>query len=418
MVKIVPFSSSFPFSPEEFVIPQVNQHHGLFDNYIAFDEKQPSLTIRYNKSPPNHHAKFNQALELDGTFKYESLQKYWRQYEALGLFKKCETKNYYVYRLQYKCNGSIRSQTGLICCIHLDSQILGHEKTLKEKVMSQFERIYESKASISPIYLMQKDELALEQIMAEISEKTFPIIDFVSTKKVRHTLWRCLSQEKQDQLTKSVNSIATLYVADGHHRLESAKQLRKTLKAENPNHTEDELYNYILSAIFPISQLRILEYNRIAKNVRKFDSIFLPNLKSYFSITKLEKFERPSRPGQITMYKDDKWYSIIAKPIINNPESRSVKKRLDTYIIQKYVFEKILGIKNIRTSKKIIYISGDKPLSAIQNTADLHNGVAFFLYPIAITDVIEIAEQGQTVPPKSTWFDPKLLKGMLFWSIK
>ena len=325
-----------------------------------------------------------------------------------------------VYRLQYKFNGSIRSQTGLICLTHLDSQILGHEKTFHEKVISQFERIYESKASISPIYLMQKDNLALEQILTEICNKTFPIIDFISSKQVRHTLWRCLNQDKQKKLTKIIKEIPTLYVADGHHRLESARQLRRILKEENPKQieNEDKLSDYILSAIFPVSQLRILGYNRIAKNIRKFDSLFLPNLRKYFSVTKLKTFKKPSHSGQITLYKDNKWYSIHVKSIIKSSDSNSVKKRLDTYIIQKFIFEKILGIKNIRNSKKIYYNSGDKPLSALKNTTDLHNGVAFIMYPIAITDVIEIAEQRQTVPPKSTWFDPKLLKGLLFWSIE
>jgi uncharacterized protein (DUF1015 family) len=228
-----------------------------------------------------------------------------------------------------------------------------------------------------------------------------------------------LNDEESRQITKALNRISTLFIADGHHRVESARLLRKKLKKKNKNHTGNEGYNYILSAIFPMSQLRILSYNRIVKNVRKFEKKFLPKLEKYFSVTPLDNYKQPEYPGQIILYKNNRWFLLEKRPDLDESDSlHSIKKQLDTYIIQKYIFEKILGIKDIRTSKRIIYVSGNKLISEIQNTADLHNGVAFILYPMSTKEVVNISENGLTVPPKSTWFDPKLLKGLMFWEIK
>lgn len=410
MVKIIPFSGYLPITNDETILPKLNSHEMNSEAYKSINN-YPNIKIEKNSDSEDIHFIYNEIMSNKSALIYEKLRRFWLQYESLGLFKE-EKPSIYVYRIENEIEGKFHSQLGIICCVFLEDLILGHENTIEEKLKDQYDRLKHLRTSISPVYLMNMLNHELNENLEKISY-TFPIIDFYSTLNVRHTIWRVDNSKIINLIKNNLKSINKLYIADGHHRIESSRLLRATLISENSNHTGNENYNYILSAIFPVSQLRILEYNRIIKNVKNFKSSFLPKLEEYFNVIRMKEYTKPEKPDHIVMYRSKRWYKIIIKKKFEN--ENSLKKSLATYKLQKYVFENILLINDIRKSKRLIYLSGNLGVSLIQKIAEDQRGIAFLLHPISIKQVLAIADNNNIVPPKSTWFEPKLLKGLIFW---
>ena len=427
MVQITPFKCFYPLSLTDFTLPTIHSDIELTSDVQSIDDSQV-LKIPANVATDDHKRIFEEILTLGHSRKYEALSKHWQSYETLGFFKEETDELLYVYKMEYTLGGIKYQQTGLICCLELKrGTIFGHENTLEDKIRDQVKRLETQRISISPIFLLYNDESEIKQNLdsdgvkgnnlSEILDKitfSFPIIDLIATNQVRHTVWKITSSKVTKEIINLFSHKQKIYVADGHHRIESSFLLRDKLRKSNINHTGNENYNYILTAIFPTSQAHILEYNRIVKNVKKFKKEVFPKLKSNFKVLEIPDYEKPVTQDQFLIYTKNKWYKAKVKEKVKQKLSNDSEK-LSSFIIQKYVFRDIFKIKDVRNSKRLLYVPGNKPISELIENTDEENGVAFILPPVQIGDIIKIADQRQVVPPKTTWFEPKMLKGIMFW---
>ncbi len=431
MVNIIPFKCFYPISLTDFALPMIFSDVDISPDVKSIDDNE-IFKIPANILTDDHKRIFQETLTLGHARKYEFMSRYWSSYEALGFFREDPDDLFYVYKMEYTLNGVRYHQTGLICLLELKKQtILGHEETIHDKINDQLKRLKQLRTSISPVFLLYDDENnnhdssftfktnesndnELINLLEEVTY-SFPIIDLIATNNVRHTLWKIIDSKISSKIIEYFNMQTKVYIADGHHRVESSFALRDKLKKENPNHTGKEPYNYILSAIFPVSQVHILEYNRILKNVKKFRKDVLPKLKKNFSVDELSDFQKPTHKGQFVIYSKGKWFKVKPKDKIINNKPKSFVNILDSYVIQEYIFGDIFNIKNVRKSRKIIYIPGSKSIEYLIDTAEREGGIAIVLPAVGIDDILTIADNGQIVPPKTTWFEPKILKGLMFW---
>ena len=425
MVKIIPFKCFYPISLTEYTLPMILSDVDIFSDVRSIDENE-LLKIPANIHTTDYKRIFQEILTLGHSRKYEALHRYWTSYETLGFFREEKEELFYVYRMEYTLHGRKYQQTGLICLLELDKQsILGHENTIDDKIQDQLKRLDELRTSISPVFLLYNDENQdnssntsnndnLNELI-NIATYSFPIIDLIATNNVRHTVWKINNPDLANKIKEKFNEQKKIYVADGHHRIESALVLRENLTKANINHTGDELYNFILSAIFPISQAQILEYNRIVKNVKKFKKHIIPKIEKNFIVREINRFEKPTTKGNFIIYAKNKWYKVKPKEKLLKLHRKNIIEQLDSYIIQEYIFKEIFKIKNVRKSHKLAYMPGSKTLEYLIEITEKEEGVAFILPPVKIDDMITIANQKQIVPPKTTWFEPKILKGIMFW---
>jgi uncharacterized protein (DUF1015 family) len=258
---------------------------------------------------------------------------------------------------------------------------------------------------------MYEDNKKIDALVKN-SIKTLPVINFEATSGVRHTLWKLSDENYNNYLVKQFKKIKYLYVADGHHRIKGAQKYAEKKRMTVSKGTGEEDYEYFLATLFPISQLQVLEYNRIIKNVNeKLFKEFKKKIYGKFFFIKDYKNKKPKKRGSISFYYKKKWYLLDGYKSLY--KKGSIVKTLDAYILQKYIFEPIFDIKDPVRDKNIEYVSGLVPIEEIEEIADNLEGMAFVLYPMIKNDILKVAKEKKAVPPKSTWFEPKLLKGIV-----
>ncbi len=427
MVKVIPFKCFYPVSLTEFALPIIYSDVDVPIDVKGIDEED-TFKIPANILTSDYKRVFQEILTLGHARKYEALSRHWTSYEALGFFREEEEELFYIYRMEYTLNNQHYQQTGLLCLLELDKKsILGHENTIDEKTNDQIKRLETYRTSISPVFLLYKDYNSANEVESshdpklsinELFEKasfSFPIIDLFASNDVRHTIWKVSDLNLTKEIIERFNEIKKIYIADGHHRVESSFVLRDKLKEANPNHVGNESYNYILSAVFPLSQVHILEYNRLLKNVKKFKKEIIPKLQVNFDVEEISEFEKPTENGTFVIYNKKRWFKVKAKKILMDRHKDNLVKHLDSYIIQEYVFKDIFNIKNVRKSHKIAYVPGSKPIDYLAEITDNEHGAAFILPAIKKSDIISIADNNKIIPPKTTWFEPKILKGIMYW---
>ena len=334
----------------------------------------------------------------------ENLQQFIEQ----GVFFSEDAPSLYVYRIAAEGH----TQTGLVACCSLDEYEVGlikkHEKTRPDKVKDRTEHLLAVRAQTGLILLAFRGTDVIRQLTRQAITRE-PIYDFCCEGGVQHTFWKTGSPENWIAAFAEVGS---LYIADGHHRVESAELARKKLAEENPGHTGEEEYNYVLAGVFPAEELRILAYNRAVTEVNgTTEKEFLSRLAENFIVEETVK-ARPERPGDICMYLSGKWYNLhFAVNYIRQPDPVD---RLDVTILQNYILRPILGISDERTDDRILFVGGANSPEKLQQIVDEGQArVAFSLYPTSIEDLLEVSDRGEIMPPKSTWFDPKLKDGIL-----
>ncbi len=321
----------------------------------------------------------------------------------------------YVYQLEM--NG--RKQTGIAATFSVDDYdsniILKHEITRKVKEDDRTNHILATSAQTGPVFLTYKTVTAIDNLINGFIEKTKPVYDFTAPDNLKHTIW-VLSTDLEKKIIEAISKVKNLYIADGHHRAASASRARKARKDANPNHTGKEEYNYFLGVLFPANQLNILPYNRIILdlNGNNVEELF-NDMSEKFNIEKTETKE-PKEKKTFCMYLDNNWYKLSIKDSIKASlsMSKSVAETLDTSILQDFLLNPILGIEDQRTSKRIDFIGGmrgTKELEKLVNSGKAK--IAFSLNPVTIDDLIKISDAGEIMPPKSTWFEPKLRDGLL-----
>ncbi len=317
---------------------------------------------------------------------------------------------YYIYALTM--NG--HTQTGLVGCASIDDYkngiILKHENTLEEKELDRIRHVDTCSAQTGPIFLACRPQPELKGLLAEI-KKSSPLYDFTSDDTVRHQVWQIDKAEFIENISHLVSGIPHLYIADGHHRAASAVKVGYMRRAADPGFTGAEEYNYFLSVLFPSDELTIYDYNRIITDLNDytFDEL-LDMIGKEFEVAQAGTDPyRPSRKGEFGLYYSDTWYRIRLRSL---PSPRDPVKCLDVSILQDMILEPLLGIRDPKTDSRIRFMGGIRGLKALQEAADSAGGIAFSMYPTSMDELLSVADAGLLMPPKSTWFEPKLRSGL------
>ncbi|OAA31781.1 hypothetical protein AT15_02845 [Kosmotoga arenicorallina S304] len=314
------------------------------------------------------------------------------------------------------------TQTGIVGCASVDEYQSGaikkHELTRQDKEDDRAKHVHTVGANTGPVFLTFKADRDFNELLEELKNRLFPLYDFTDENGVQHKVFPVYEQKDIEKIKKAFEKIPALYIADGHHRAASASRVREIMKSQNSNHTGEEEYNYFLSVIFPHSQLQVLDYNRVVKDLNGLsEEEFIKKLEEAFEIERASVAPyKPAKKHEFGMYLSGKWYVLHAKE--NSFDAADPVARLDVSILQKNLLEPILGIENPRKDPRIDFIGGIRGLKTLEERVDRGWAVAFALYPTSLEDLMEVADMGMVMPPKSTWFEPKLRSGLFVHLLK
>ena len=308
------------------------------------------------------------------------------------------------------------TQYGIVGCVsvkeYLDDTIRKHELTRKDKEDDRTRHVKVTNAHTGPIFLTYPARKELDQIVDDIRSSP-PANNFLSEDGIRHQFWVISDSKMIDRIVGSFKAIKHLYVADGHHRSAAAARVGKEMAEGKTRSTGDEEYNFFLAVLFPHNQLRIMDYNRVVKDLNgRTPETFLAEAGKIFTIADSTSQVRPKKKGEFGMYLKGRWYKLVA-PALALQETDPVE-RLDVSILQRCLLGPLLGIDDPRTNKRIDFVGGIRGLKELErrvNSGEM--AVAFSLHPTSIEELFAIADAGKTMPPKSTWFEPKLRDGMV-----
>jgi len=304
-------------------------------------------------------------------------------------------------------------QVGIIGAASTDDYdndiIKKHEKTRKDKEDDRARHVMTLRSHTGPVFLTYRDDSDIDAAVAAIVA-TAPLFDFTAEDGIEHKLWR-VETDKSDMISKMFDTVPYLYIADGHHRAASASRAAATCKEANPNHTGDEDYNFFLTVSFPASQLKILPYNRAVHDLNGLTiEELIEGISANFAVTETTDPE-PKEPGDIRMYINSRWYKLLPKFDI---DSLGVIGSLDVSVLQDYILNPLLGIDDPRTSKRIDFVGGIRGTGELEKLVKEDRAkVAFSMFSTTVEQLMAIADADEIMPPKSTWFEPKLRDGMV-----
>lgn len=350
---------------------------------------------------------------------YDKAVENFKKWKERGWLKQDPEEHYYIYA--QTMDG--RTQYGLVACCHFEDYLSGkikkHELTRTEKEQDRMIHVRNQNANLEPVFFAYPVVAEMDKIVKDIVESKKPEYDFVAEDGFGHTFWVIDNPETNKRITEIFAKIPALYVADGHHRTAAAALVGQEKKQQNPHHTGKEEYNYFLAVIFPDEQLKIIDYNRVVKDLNGLSSTeLLKKLEEAFVVEKKgAEIYTPNKLHNFSMYLDGTWYSLTAKPgTYNDTDPIGV---LDVTILSNLVLDKILDIKDLRTSKRIDFVGGIRGLGELKRRVDSGEmKVAFALYPVSMKQLIDIADTGNIMPPKTTWFEPKLRSGLVIHSLE
>ncbi|WP_461810831.1 DUF1015 domain-containing protein [Faecalimonas sp.] len=384
--------------------------------YDVYNREEAKRVVEKN---PKSFLKIDRAeTQFDDDFDMYSEEVYQKAHDTLiemldaGEFVKDEEQCFYVYELIM--NG--RSQTGIVACASVDDYmnniIMKHENTREDKEQDRIHHVDACNAQTGPIFLTYRSNKEINNIVAE-KKREEPLYDFVAEDGISHRVWKISAIEEVKKISELFVAIPHIYIADGHHRAASAVKVGLKRRNENPNYTGNEEFNYFLSVLFPDEELMVMDYNRVVKDLNGYTKeTFLEVLKKDFSISIQGKEPyAPKKKGEIGMFLGDNWYSLtFAGEISENPV-----ESLDVSILQNKVLEPLLNIKDPKTDKRIKFIGGIRGLKALEEQTK--DGVAFSMYPTSMQELFAVSDAGLLMPPKSTWFEPKLRSGLFIHQI-
>ncbi|MDR0790858.1 MAG: DUF1015 family protein [Bacteroidales bacterium] len=346
---------------------------------------------------------------------YDKVVENFNLFKSKGWLVKDDEPKLYVYA--QTMDG--RTQYGIVGCTHVDdyfnNNIKKHELTRKEKEDDRMIHVNITNANVEPVFFAYPANEEIDCIVASVVSQK-PVYDFVAKEDgFGHQFWVIDDKATISRIEEIfATQIPSLYVADGHHRTAAAARVGQERKKNNPNHTGNEEYNYFMAVIFPDTQLKIIDYNRVVKDLNGLsEEEFLQRLSAIFSVEKMgSEIYKPARLHEFSMYLAGSWYRLTAKDgTYNDNDPIGV---LDVTILSDNVLNKVLGIEDLRTSKRIDFVGGIRGLGELKRRVD--NGemkVAFALYPVSMQQLINIADSGNIMPPKTTWFEPKLRSGLV-----
>ncbi|MDZ7764594.1 MAG: DUF1015 family protein [Melioribacteraceae bacterium] len=347
---------------------------------------------------------------------YKKAKENWERLKKEAPLVTDETPHFYVYKLKW----NEQEQVGIAATFSAEDYdndvILKHEKTRKVKEDDRTNHIVTTEAQTGAVFLTYRGVPEINAAVDKAMNENNSLYDFTAPDGVRHTVWQ-LPDDFKDIIIFEIEKVKNLYIADGHHRAASASRAQKVRKENNVGHTGEEEYNFFMAVLFPAEQLKILPYNRVVfKFPDGLEDNFLDKLKENFSV---EETDNPNPPERRTMcmYYDKKWY--LMKPNENVKPGETVGEKLDVSILQNYVLSPLFDIEDPRTDNNVDFIGGIRGTQELEKLVNSGKAkVAFSMYPVAVEDLMNISDAGEIMPPKSTWFEPKLRDGLLVHEIK
>lgn len=359
---------------------------------------------------------FGEEVDTYADCVYEKADQMLREKIQEGKFVQDPTPCFYLYELTMDGH----SQTGVVGCASIDDYrnnvIKKHENTRADKEEDRIRHVDTCSMQTGPIFLAYRAKKDLKEKIGEL-KKQAPVYDFVSEDGIGHRVWVIDNDADVAMIEESFGKIPAIYIADGHHRCASAVKVGLKRREQYPDYTGEEEFNYFLSVIFPDEELRILDYNRVVKDLNGMDAAaFLTRIEEYFAVEKKGQAPyRPTEKGTFGMYLEDEWYCLSAKEEI---KSEDAVEGLDVSLLQNDLLDPILGIMDPKTDKRIDFVGGIRGLGELERRVHTDMKVAFSMYPTSIAELFAVADAGRLMPPKSTWFEPKLRSGLFLHEIE
>lgn len=409
-MRIKPFKGIRP--PKDYVLQVNSRPYDVLNSDEARAEAAGNPKSLYHIIKPEIN--FEPGTDEHDPKVYASAREHFDLFRKNGWLVQDKKENYYVYA---QTMGN-RTQYGLVVAAWMEDYMAGrikkHELTRRDKEEDRMKHVRVNDANIEPVFFAYKHVDELDQIIAKYTA-TQPEYDFVAQiDGFGHKFWVIDNEQDIARITELVADIPAMYIADGHHRSAAAALVGNERKQQNPNHTGNEEYNYFLAVCFPDNQLNIIDYNRVVKDLNGLtEAEFLKALEENFIIEKKGKdIYKPCALHNFSLYLDGEWYSLTAKPgRYNDQDPIGV---LDVTISSNLILDKILGIKDLRSDKRIDFVGGIRGLGELKRRVDSGEmKVALALYPVTMQQIIDIADSGNIMPPKTTWFEPKLRSGLV-----
>lgn len=358
---------------------------------------------------------FDDSVDTYAPCVYQKASELLHKWMEDGTLIKDQKNCYYIYELIM--NG--RSQTGIVACASIDDYVNNvikkHENTRADKEVDRINHVDICSAQTGPIFLAYRSKEEINVIVEEVM-KTEALYAFTSEDGVTHNVWKIEDSEKVAKIQNAFAKINQIYIADGHHRAASAVKVGLKRRKENPGYTGEEEFNFFLSVLFPHDQLMIMDYNRTVKDLNGYSTEeFFKKIKEHFELEELDGKANPSKKAEFTMYLEKKWYRLTAKEELTSITDAVAS--LDVSLLQDYLLGPVLGIQDPRTDKRIDFIGGIRGLEELERRADSDMKVSFAMYPTSITELFDVADAEKLMPPKSTWFEPKLRSGIFIHEI-
>ena len=408
MVKIKPFMAVRP--PREYAAEVASRPYDVLNSVEAKAEATERSLLHIIKPEID----FDPIADEHSQPVYEKAVENFRRWRDEGWLVQDDEERYYIYA--QTMDG--RTQYGLAMCCHFEDYLSGaikkHELTRVDKEEDRMIHVNNQNANIEPVFFAYPANAEIDAIVKSIVENEEPEYDFVAADGFGHHMWPIKDKAVNDRITEIFATIPALYVADGHHRTAAAARVGQERMKANPNHTGEEEYCYFLAVTFPDNQLAIIDYNRVVRDLNGLTpDELLEKLNDAFVVEcKGEEIYKPDTLHNFSMYLEGKWYSLTAKEgTYDDSDPIGV---LDVTVLSDLVLDKILGIDDLRTSKRIDFVGGIRGLGELKRRVDSGEmKVAFALYPVSMKQLIDIADTGNIMPPKTTWFEPKLRSGVV-----
>ncbi len=412
MAEIKPFTC---VRPSEKVASRVAAlPYDVYNRSEALEEvkREPLSFLKIDRA----ETQFDETVDTYDPRVYEKAKELLEQMIQDGTLSKDKDACYYIYELIM--NG--RSQTGIVACSSIDDYannvIKKHEKTREDKEIDRINHVDILSAQTGPIFLAYRSNTIINEVVNR-TKKEAPLYAFTAVDGVTHNVWRIGNKEDIEAIYKAFADINEIYIADGHHRAASAVKVGMNRRNDQPYFTGTEEFNYFLSVLFPDNQLEILAYNRAVKDLNGYSKEeFIEEIKKHFTVSLVgTKPYSPVKKATFGMYLEGQWYELMAKEDLL--QITDAVKSLDVALLQDYVLEPVLGIGDPRVDKRIDFIGGIRGLKELERRVNTDMKVAFSMYPTSIQELFAVADAGLLMPPKSTWFEPKLRSGLFIHQI-
>lgn len=345
---------------------------------------------------------------------YEKAASMLQQWQENGILEQEEEACFFIYSLTM--DG--REQTGIVGCSSVDDYENGvirkHEFTLAEKELDRIRHVDVCNAQTGPIFLAYRSRADIRELVNQVKQ-TAPLFDFVAEDGIRHAGWKVADASVNRKLEQAFAETPRTYIADGHHRCASAVKVALKRRAENPDYTGEEEFNYFLSILFPDDELKILPYNRVVRDLNGMtETAFLDQVKTKFDVTEAAEAVNPAEKGTCGMYLDGQWYLLKQKAELIQTDC---VEGLDVAYLQRELLNPVLGIQDPKKDHRIAFIGGIRGIGELEKRCQKDMKVAFSMYPTSILELFDVADAEKMMPPKSTWFEPKLRSGLFIHKI-